>query len=99
MRRVALPIEDPRLRSGECLGSESQLDERPNALCQQIVVEPIDPGPVVYNSAVDDPYGAQHVVKNAVEAHVAETELIDRRPQLRLTVGPDQRARIIGADR
>src|SRR6185436_3376161 len=85
--------------SRQRLRRESQLDEGPNALREQAVIELIDLLPVVYGSPVDHAHRAQHVVEDGVKANVAESELVDCRLQLRLTVGPDQGAGIVRPDR
>jgi hypothetical protein len=49
--------------------------------------------------AVHLAHGAQNIVEDVVEADVTEAQLIHRQFQLGLTVGPDQRAGIVGPDR
>jgi hypothetical protein len=99
MRGIALPVEDRLLRRPHRIGREAELDERPDLLRQQRIIELVDLRPVIDDPRIRLAHRAEDIVEDVVEADVAEAELVDRGLELRLAVAADQRAREIRADR
>lgn len=98
MRGIAVPVKDAVGGGGQRFGREAEFDERLDVAGQQIVIELVDAGPVVDGFAVFDADGAEHVMKDGVEANVAEAEFVDGEFELGLAVGADEGAGIVRAD-
>src|ERR1022692_4488256 len=99
MRSIALPIENLVVGRLHCLRRESQFDKWSDSTRQKVIVELVYFGPVVNVLPVLDANRAQYVVKDGVEADVAEAEFVDSRFELRLAVVANECARKVGAYR
>src|SRR5262245_50959702 len=98
MRGVALPMKDGLPGGRHRLRCESELDERANTLGEQLIVKIVELRPVVDSATLDLPYSAENVVKDVVEAQIAETQFVHGDLQVRLAVGANQRSRKVRTD-
>src|ERR1035438_1466898 len=91
----AWPMSSPLER----LRFETELDKRPDAPGQQVVIKLVDLRPVVDGLAIFHSHCSQHVVKDRVKTDIAKAEFIHSELELSLAVIPNQRARKIRPNR